>query len=207
MNWGVIPEVFFDIIGRIVPGTLLILAAVAVSLGPNTAIAKIADMPRSLGVAALLILAILAYFTAIVTKQIWDWVYGLLLVIRRGKRSAEQTLVDDVLVTIYEARSELPAEGYRLLKIQAEKNLCEVMIIGLILLLPVNVWLWLEPGLASDSGRLPLAAAMLLSILACWSWRRTLDAIYQECLRELRDILGRKHDQGRPATEVDRGTT
>jgi hypothetical protein len=193
VNWGVIPEVFFDIIGRIVPGTLLILAAIAVSLGPGSAIARVADTPRSLGVATLLILAILAYFTAIVTKQIWDWVYGLLLVIRRGKQSAEQTLVDDVFVTIYEARSELPAEGYRLLKIQAEKNLCEVMITGLILLLPLNLWLlWLGPD--PDNGRLVLAAAMLLSILACWSWRRTLDAIYQECLRELRDILGRKHD-------------
>lgn len=192
MNWSVIPEIFFDIIGRIVPGILLILAAVAVFLGPRQAVTELWTTSGAINVTLLLLLAVLAYFIAIVTKELFEWTYVRVKVGRDRKTPAEETNVAPVMLSFYEARSEMPAEGYRLLKIQAEKNFCEVMVVGLAILLPVNLWLSFPQSGPYLYDRHLLTAALLLGLLACWSWRKTLEWVYQECLRELDSIVRRK---------------
>jgi hypothetical protein len=82
----------------------------------------------------------------------------------------------------------LPLEGYRLLKIQAEKGLCETMIPGLLLLAALDVWLLV----AADTWlpeRIWLLPLLGFSIATLWQWRKGLEDVYRRSLCVLWHLL------------------
>jgi hypothetical protein len=72
-------------------------------------------------------------------------------------------------MSFYEARSELPTERYRLLKIQAEKNFREVMVVGLAIWIPVSIWFSLTDSGVAATDRHILTVALVPGFLACRS--------------------------------------
>ena len=55
MNWGLIPEVFFDVIARLVPGSLFLVGALAVHFGPKRFAEGLPSALPSANLAALLL--------------------------------------------------------------------------------------------------------------------------------------------------------
>ena len=178
MNWGLVPEIFFDVIGRVMPGCLLIVAAMSVGLGPRRASELILPSALGIGASALLLLALASYFVSVTLKQVWEWIGAM----RKQKASGDFSVI---LHTI--GRSQ-PAEAARLVKIQAEKNFCEVMIAGLGVLVPIDLWFLWAGSEAVTRERLWLLGAMLLSILTSWRWRLRLETLYRSSIETLKSV-------------------
>ncbi len=171
MNWSLVPEVFFDLIARVVPGSLFLVGAFAVHLGPPRFARVLAETLPSANLAFLLLFGLLAYFVAIVLKEVWD--LGLAIARRRVGDSHSRS---DPFLSI---RQRIPSEASRLLKLQAEKNMCEVLVPGLAILLLGNVWKIAAAPSGDLRERIGLAAILLVSGLACWRWRQSLERLYR----------------------------
>jgi hypothetical protein len=191
MNWDLIPESFFDFIARLVPGSLFLVGAFAVYVGPQT----LAEMPASklpdADLASLLLLGLLAYFAAIVLKEIWE--FGAWIGTRIVSRTAGSVGPSDDFLRI---RSRMPEEVTWLLKLQAEKNICEVLVPGLGILFLGNLWLIAAPpsehsterialeyiSSGDSTERIALGLVLLISTAAFWRWRKSLERFYCEGL-------------------------
>ncbi len=187
MNWGLVPEIFFDIIARVMPGSVVILTAMAVGLGPSRACELILLNASDLGVAVLVLLALVSYAVAVTMKQVGESIGALAEKWKGNKRQEGSAKVDELI--LWSIRRALPGEAARLLKIQAEQNFCEVLIPGVGLLVPIDLWLlWNASGRALGE-RISLLGGMILVISACWTWKVKLQALYESNLRTLHSIV------------------
>jgi hypothetical protein len=125
----------------------------------------------------------------------------------RGRWGVEKPLGADPLlgiclpqsgVILSTIRRVLPVEGYRLLKIQAEKGLCEALIPGLLLLLILDGWLLLATSWRPKGGLLLMASwldrgwlllGLFVALGALLAWRRALEAVYLNSLCVLWHLL------------------
>lgn len=169
MNWGLIPEVFFDLIARFVPGYLFLFGAFAVHFGPKTFAKALASALPSANLASLLLFGLLAYFVAIVLKEIWEFCARIV----RGEAEGEGPSAPFLSI-----RSRMPAEASWLLKLQAEKNICEVLVPGLGILFLYNLWLITGSSSGDLTERIALGLFLLISGVACWRWRKSLDRLF-----------------------------
>ena len=166
MNWSLIPEIFFDLIARVVPGSILLLLAAAVQLGPRKSLElAVSEVPAS-NLASVLLFGIGAYFIAIILNQVWDSIS------RAIRRNRSEDLPD---LNEFRIRKLLPYEGSRLGKLQAEKKLCEVLIPGMSILTVTNAWIIATRAGAVTAERFSFLAAMLIVIAALWGWRNSLE--------------------------------
>ena len=192
MNWGLIPEIFYDVIGRVMPGSLLIVIGVIVVVGPTTAFKSIPSKLPEVSVSILLFLALASYFVAVVVKEMSDFVKA------PNPKKRNQTDWDDP--KLYTIRRLQPQEAARLLKIQAEKNFCEVLVPGLAILVMLDlILLWNNPLISLNetirfflkhpiSGfneSIGLLLGMLVVSRLCWSWKVTLEEVYESSLNTL----------------------
>jgi hypothetical protein len=192
MNWGIVPEIFFDVIGRVIPGFLLIVTGVMVGVGPTESFELIRSKAPELGVSGILFVALISYFVAIISKQVWE-----LVVPQKPKKDDESRQGE---VRLYTIRKYSPEEAARLLKIQAEKNFCEVLVPGLAILVMLDlILLWNNPLISLNetirfflkhpiSGfneSIGLLLGMLVVSRLCWSWKVTLEEVYESSLNTL----------------------
>jgi hypothetical protein len=182
MNWDLIPEAFFDFIARLLPGSLFLVGAFAVYVGPQTFAEALASPSSSANFGSLPLFALFAYFAAIVLKEIWE--FGA----RIGARKAGREGPSDDFLRI---RSRMPAEVTWLLKLQAEKNICEVLVPGLGILFLGNLWLIAPLPWGDSTERIALGLVLLISTVAFWRWRRSLERFYCEGL----DIMKRLSEE------------
>ncbi len=202
MKWEVIPEIFFDLVARVLPGSLVLLAALLLSEGPAEGGRNLVTYTSDATFASGLVFALLAYFTALILKQVWDVVeprvkkkskgtpdgnplYKIYCDIKAKDQPARVEL-PDIRIVLSCIRHSLPDEGLRLLKIQAEKNFCEVMLAGFPALLLLGSWqLFREPNL----GQAWLLLTLLVSGLSFHSWRAGLEDIFRHDLCALWRLL------------------
>lgn len=211
MNWQVIPEIFFDLIARVVPGSFLLLMALLVSQGPEKGVRELVRYTSSSSAGAVLAFALVAYFTAVVLKQAWcffesrvkrknsegntgqDQVYKTYCAVRAKDQLARAEYLPDSRIILSCILRSLPEEGLRLLKIQAEKNLCEVILPGLVVLLVLNSWLLFS--VPSESfGRVWLLFMIVVSGLSFFMWRADLEGLFQRdfcALWRLLEVAGK----------------
>ena len=191
MNWGLIPEVFFDIIARLVPGSLFLVGAFVVHFGPKTFAGVLMRALPSVNLASLLLFGLLAYFVAIVLKEIWEFGIRTICVTPEGEGPSAQFLA---------IRSRMPAEASWLLKLQAEKNICEVLVTGLGILFFGNLWLIAARPLGDLSERIALGLVLLISAVAFCRWKKSLTCFYDEGLRILHCLSEepKSEQRGRP---------
>ena len=72
MDWGLIPEIFYDTVGRIVPGLIIILVSILLFLGPAEALEYLLLQLNEASIWAFLFLALSSYVIAIIMKQPWE---------------------------------------------------------------------------------------------------------------------------------------
>jgi hypothetical protein len=182
MSWGLVPEIFFDLIARVVAGSLVLLCSGLVYFGPERSYELLVSTVPSANLASLLLFAVVAYFVAIILSQVWDASVSVL----PKKAHADGANPDDIFVV----RARAPDEAARLLKIQAEKNLCQVVVSGFGILLVVEVWLLLTGTEKPVIGeRIAVLVGMAVTIALCWRWRASLDSLYNEGLATLRRLV------------------
>ena len=207
MKWDLIPEIFYDFIARIVPGSVLILTTAMVCLGPRKVIRFLVSDSTEIDAKLILLFLLLTYSVAVVIAPVWTALSDLTKK-RRPKKEEKANNVEGALVptspetghdretkslpsserTLFQVRKELPQEASRLIKMQAERGLCEVLIVGFTILWPVNLVLcFCSPYHRIE--RLLLLAAMSISILSCFRWRNSLQRELTENLDVLQDIL------------------
>lgn len=80
----------------------------------------------------------------------------------------------------------------RLLKLQAEKNICEVLIPGFGILLLADVWLIAARSSSELTERISLGVLLVIFGLACWSWRKTLERLFLEGLSSLERLVEKR---------------
>jgi hypothetical protein len=216
MDWNVIPEIFYDIIARIIPGSVLVLAATMIYLGPSKVVKNLLSDSTEINVQLTLLFLLLAYLVAVVTGQAWnvagdgekrwrEWARR-----RREKKKKKSKEVEtakpieiekaqdvpfDTEKAFFQVRKDLSQEASRLVKIQAEKSLCEVLIVGFSALWPVDLLFCVFGSSPYRGERVFLLIAIAFSIFSCWEWRIYLEDLYSRSLRKLRDILDEQEEK------------
>jgi hypothetical protein len=159
----VVPQVSYEIVGRIIPGIAVILSLVLATMGPTQAMVYLDETvihpdPALSGWAAVLMI-IAAYILAFVLDGVWQIPA---CVRRRGEKprrsdpkAPSSSLKFDVV------NQELPKAGAWLTKLYAETNTTQVLIIGWMVSAAINIYflvtafsverLWLEIGLAAGT--------------------------------------------------------
>jgi hypothetical protein len=174
MNWDVIPDVFYDVIARVIPGSVLVLTATVVYLGPSKVVEMLSDSPK-IGAPSILLFLLLAYFVAIVIGPVWKALSC------KDASSGDETL--------FRVRRDFPDAVSKLVKIQAERDLCEVLGVGFSVLWTIDLYLCVFGSSLYREERVFLLGAMTLFILSCGIWWNQLTKLYSDDLDILQDIL------------------
>jgi hypothetical protein len=199
--WNFIPQLFYDFIGRIVPGAILIVTSVFVIFGPSTAAKFVLNLPKDnklFTFPVFLLFILISYLIGFILSQLWEMAVGKLLV--KKERRIEKECMKECLEEHNQLQKALskpgldidldhlprpfvmrehirqvdPSEAARLLKVRAERRLCQVLIIGLFVLLLINAGIaWSLPQPAW-SERLTLEVFMGVAAVICWSRSRRL---------------------------------
>ncbi|AEB08000.1 hypothetical protein [Desulfobacca acetoxidans] len=188
--WTLIPQLFYDFLARIVPGAILLLGLVLVIFGPSdTATFLTTNQAVSLfSPYHLLLVILISYFTGLIAGRLFEVSIGLMNAKRYDlleERCREECLAEHNKLlcllnypplTINPAdlprdfvirdhlRIILPTQVPRLLKIRAERRLCQVLMVGFILLFIMNLFYYSN----SPSERRLLAVFFALAFWVCW---------------------------------------
>jgi hypothetical protein len=189
LNW--IPQLFMDLIGRILPGALIALASVAVIKGPE-AVASLftTEHSKALTFSAMLLWGVVSYLLGLTLGQACEETIGrctrskMRIIRSECKRERLEDLnrtlrllgKDELDIDVAELppifvmhdhlRLVDPAQASRLLKLRSEQRLSYVMTLGFAVLALVNVYyLRVTP----DAARWILEAALI--IVAVLHWR------------------------------------
>ena len=202
MNLDFIPQVFYDLISRVIPGMVTALAWYVTLRSPRQAaqtIGAILTNDKLSGWGSFTLLAVLSYVLGFILRELWSLTFDNLFEDRMkerekrarlsslaeyGKARANQKKPD--LGLAYEAlpfthtmlddvRRRSPSEGHRLLKLRAEAHLCEGLFAGLVLLPILNVVLWLILPEARLLDPAVLELLLIVALIALWRAGRRLD--------------------------------
>ena len=197
MQWNLVPQVFYDVVARIMPGFVSIIAWYLVILGPNQAIYNLTTDQKILNLGSFTWLVTFSYVLGFILKESWN------LTLRKLKQkttvkqnSIEQcnkhreclkepklplksqnlpaTHVMHDYVRIY-----LPSEGARLLKLRAERDLCGALFTGLFLLPVVNALLWYLDHRQLASDRVFLEMITVAALVALWTANSRFQKFYK----------------------------
>lgn len=157
---GLVPQVFYDLIGRIAPGAFLLVMGFLLLHREDCecSVARLlweTKIPYSL----LLLLGLLfSYMTGILLGGIGYFIEDILrkrrfVILHKGEILSDSKPNIDSISYLYDAIQYYdPATGARLAKLSAEKNMCRVLIVGYVILIIVyfminrmnfNYWLLL----------------------------------------------------------------
>lgn len=212
--WGWIPQAYYDIVARVIPGAALIFTALFIKHGPERGIAHVLrllcepDQPALCRMGVGLIIAyfvglILGGFGELLASRILrqtEWTMGHEL--KKGcldDHNKAQTMMGNPPLDI--VADEMPAttmmrsqlnlvdanEASYLLKLVAERRLCQVMVLGLFVLAALHVLIlvrnpvvgrfWLEIGLIGFAIVLWQRSTLLylrLTKSTCCAWLMSL---------------------------------
>ena len=194
MQWNWIPQVFYDLVARVVPGAVVLTLGAAVTYGPGEIVAAFSSgkVGTALGGFAGASLALMfSYVTGSIVGQIWV-LTGEKLVGNWEEQIATEMrnacLLEHNLAEIACGRPALPiteaqmprifvmqdhlrdgseGEAMRMLKLRAEERLCHVLVVGFTILSLVNGW-----NLAfveMTCFRWTIEGVLILGIIACYS--------------------------------------
>jgi len=166
MNWSWIPQLHYDFIGRIVPGVTLIGASILVGVGPATAIhSLLGECPseRYFTFGAIVTTVLAGYLLGLLLSEVWQQTIGRVLKKHEDEVEKEEFKrhfdahkklmahsgtpfslgLEDLpkrCVMRTQLRHVVPSDVARLLKLRAERRLCQVLILGLAALSIANLW-------------------------------------------------------------------
>jgi hypothetical protein len=205
MPLSLIPQVFYDLIARVVPGSVVVIMWYLTMLGPKKAINTLITISPKQNIISLwsfALLIMLAYVLGFILNELWD------LTFRKIKRKTSQERKSRHLkssIAQYDrirkcfGKSELQfghedlpslhtmhdhlrlrsdSEAYRLLKLRAERTLCEALFTGIFLLPIVNVLFWYNGGNLLMLDRIALELVVIVALLTFWGGVNKLGMFY-----------------------------
>jgi hypothetical protein len=189
--WNLIPQAFYDLLARILPGAILIIASACVFLSPGVVSTFVFASPESMRLftfGPMLLWGLLSYTTGFLITELWELTIGRILE-RTGRKNEDEwrkesleehnrlrradgreplsidvTQFPRVSVMRDHLRHVTASEAARLLKVRAERRLCQVLIIGLGGLAIVNICYLIA---APTIERAVMECAMALAVIAC----------------------------------------
>lgn len=166
-----VPQISFDIIGRITPAMVVIFSLTVTALGPIQAFTHIdawiihPDPPLS-GWAVVLFIVV-AYILAIILSGIWNFQD---LFRRPSYKGYKPDLKDPSVSLQYDAvRLESPKAGARNTKLSAEMSQAEVLIVGWFISAAINLYFLIA---AFSLERLWLEMILVVGIVGAFSFRK-----------------------------------
>ena len=183
-----VPQVSYEIVGRIIPGIVVILSLVAAAKGPTQALIAIdsAFIHPQFGLSGwgVVLIILAAYSLAFVLDGVWH----LSACVRRRDqeqlqtdlRSPSKSFKFDVV------NQKLPKAGAWLTKLYAETNATKVLIIGWMGSAAVNIY-FLVTDLHVE--RVWLEAGLIAGTIAVVAVRRSITRTHEQSLENLWVIL------------------
>lgn len=193
MNWTWIPQLFSDLLGRIVPGAALMVVSYLVAVRPTQAIVNLTGTlyEKLFTLGPALIFLLFSYLIGFIMGQLWILLLGKRAAITKAEVEATQGCHGQCLdehnklqtslgmPPLALSTNDLPrtfvmhdhlrfvagAEAQRLLKLRSEKRLCHVIVLGFTVLGLVNL-AYLSTQAHFD--RLVLEVLLIASIVSCW---------------------------------------
>jgi len=195
-----VPQLSYDIIARFVPGTIVMFSWAVVTEGPTTQdeLVKLVTIPEGTSGSSVLLFLSVAYVVSIVLYGVWmlfdKLIEKLLPRLPKGigdeieKRFREKKLSQDLPETlVYDAiRVEKPAVGARILKLRAEARLAQVLIVGWMIALVLNLLPLIEN--CSMERRL-FTVALVVGIVGACFFRQRVKEKHVINLKNYRRIL------------------
>ena len=176
----VVPQISYDIIGRIIPGVIVIFSLVITILGPTPALAQIdawvihPDPPLSGWAVILFVVA--GYVMAVILAGIWESTKPLFrLGKKKGKDAGREYQPDPdapPFALKYDAiREKSPRAGARIVKLSAEMSLARLLTLGWSICAAINAYLLIRHFVLD---RLWLEVAFVVGIVAAISFRNQI---------------------------------
>lgn len=179
---GVIPQIFYDIIARFIPGIIIILGWVITYLRPSTALKNLLNPPNEalfMNFWYFLFFIILAYINSII-------LFGICILISivsnkiNGifKHKSKETLLfstdknlnfknpSEALMYDF-IRFRSGTAGARLVKLRAEHHMSQIIIVGTIIAMGINIYLYV---LDLNKERLLMEIFLILIVVGMWSF-------------------------------------
>lgn len=174
----VVPQLFYDIIGRLVPGMVVILSFVIVYVWPTYTCNSIGPLLSgqilSFGFWTFLFLAMVSYVVSILLFGLWNVIETFLRNSPTAVNNGEDDPKQPSRSFMYDAiRLKSPDAGARLVKLRAEIHLSQVLLAGWIILAVVNLYLIIRDMSAE---RAFLEGVLILSILGAYSFMRYIES-------------------------------
>jgi len=191
--WNIIPQLFYDFLARIVPGTTLIILAALIIFGYDSIFAD--EQLKQITSINFCLWLLGSYLVGFVMGQISEMVLKRFLKKRYNSIEKEhkqtcldqhnkvlsalgkQTLslkVDDLPIVPFmrdHLRHIEPADAARLLKVRSERRFCEVLVVGFVIIWIVDL-AFLFVGRNTERIILLFSLPLLVAVL----WRRALRA-------------------------------
>ena len=168
MPLNLIPQIFFDIIARIIPGSLLIIGGIITALGPTKSMTGLLGLRENSALLSFwpIVAAItLSYALGFILSELQKITLGKIKksakpggdeslnrkqkIIDRHRKVRKSLFGVDVPISASDLpptyvmhdhlRQEPNTEAYRLLKLRAEERLCNVLALVLIMLAALNI--------------------------------------------------------------------
>jgi hypothetical protein len=166
-----IPQIAYDIVGRIVPGFIAILSFFITLMGPTRFFRQlvILSLSGNIEISGWIILAVIifSYVLAFLLGGIWQIPNS----VKHLKKSPPDPQFDSPSFSLKVdiIQHKLPKEGSWLVKLYAESNLCQILIITWSICEMINVYMLM---VQSSSDRVWLIVFFLVAILCCLSARK-----------------------------------
>jgi hypothetical protein len=181
-----VPQLAYDVVGRLVPGTTVLLTLGVVYTGPRQlpavfqALLQDPNLAKSVWLIFLLLLG--AYVTSIVLHGLWhvgrSAVQRLRHAIRRLGKKPEQVQDNPYPsqgLMLDAIRLKSPESGARLIKLRAEHRLARSLILGWGLAAVWDLVLLIQ---RFSVERLWLLIALIAGVVAAWASKRYIAEIY-----------------------------
>ncbi|HHT9123544.1 MAG TPA: hypothetical protein ACFYEF_11810 [Candidatus Wunengus sp. YC63] len=207
MPWSVIPQIFYDLIARVVPGATILLLGYLTLLGPTKAIHTFfveVSQKNTFKLGTYIPLFIVAYILGFILRELWVIAYKKIqkkwpsqpkenqiesaidyhnkIRVIHGKKPLNVKKGD--LPPIYIMHDQIrlfsDSEGYRLLKLRAEQRLCHALVIGVLLLAMMNVGCWITEAKLFILERVLLAIILPMVIYVFWRRSHKFGNYYEQ---------------------------
>jgi hypothetical protein len=195
---NLIPQVFYDFLARIIPGAILIVVTTIIMVGPATAADFLLNSPNSdklFSIGFILLWALGSYLIGFLLGNLWEMTLEQLT--RSSERNIETKCKEKCLTEYNQTQNALKRPGLdiapdnlprisimldqirhikseeasRLLKLRAERKLCQVLLLGFFILSIVN-GMYLVMQL--ETARIVLEILLIGTIVTCWSGAQKL---------------------------------
>lgn len=205
MPLSLIPQIFFDLIARIIPGAIFLILIYPSLVGYQQALEYLFSNSGKSGIIniwSFFLLIIFAYIIGFILGQLSTLTIGKIRENSRKKRNLKsiKTCVEEnnnirkcfnenvlkidhreippTYVMHDHLRFYSPSEAYRLLKLRAESRLCEVLILGFFILIAMNIMTWFYEPKILIVDRIVFTLLMILGICTLWIRGNTFEMYY-----------------------------